>query len=139
MASPGNDQYLERDDGILDESVEFFCVASSDTKSPATHRPESETLPVAASRALLAPGSWATPCESREYAGKVLTLLGLMAMAVFIGGFGAWSVSAPLAEAAIAQGVIGSRASVVSSPIRKGDRFRNCPCATAITCGPVRC
>ncbi|MBE9606821.1 HlyD family type I secretion periplasmic adaptor subunit [Acetobacteraceae bacterium H6797] len=33
-------------------------------------------------------------------------LLGIAAMAIFIGGFGAWSAYAPLAEAAIAQGVI---------------------------------
>jgi multidrug efflux pump subunit AcrA (membrane-fusion protein) len=65
----------------------------------------------------------------------VLTLLGLMAMAVFIGGFGAWSVSAPLAEAAIAQGVIeveGQRrvianqegGSVQELPVRDGDHVR---------------
>lgn len=33
-------------------------------------------------------------------------LIGLVSIAVFIGGFGAWSVFAPLAEAAIAEGVI---------------------------------
>jgi HlyD family secretion protein len=64
-----------------------------------------------------------------------LILLGLMAMAVFIGGFGAWSVSAPLAEAAIAQGVIeveGQRrvianqegGSVQELPVRDGDHVR---------------
>ena len=39
-------------------------------------------------------------------ADRSVMLLGLISMAVFIGGFGAWSVFAPLAEAAIAQGVI---------------------------------
>jgi HlyD family type I secretion membrane fusion protein len=62
-------------------------------------------------------------------------LLGLFSMAVFIGGFGAWSVFAPLAEAAIAQGVIkveGQRrvianqegGSVRELPVRDGDRVQ---------------
>jgi HlyD family secretion protein len=62
-------------------------------------------------------------------------LFGLMAMTVFIGGFSAWSVSAPLAEAAIAQGVIeveGQRrvianqegGSVQELPVRDGDHVR---------------
>ena len=36
-----------------------------------------------------------------------VVLLGLISMAIFIGGFSAWSFFAPLAEAAIAAGVIG--------------------------------
>jgi hypothetical protein len=43
-------------------------------------------LLVAASRSLLAPGSWATPCESGEYAGKV-TLVGEAALD---GDLGKW-------------------------------------------------
>jgi membrane fusion protein, type I secretion system len=35
-----------------------------------------------------------------------VVLLGLISMAIFIGGFSAWSLFAPLAEAAIAEGVI---------------------------------
>jgi multidrug efflux pump subunit AcrA (membrane-fusion protein) len=35
-----------------------------------------------------------------------VVLLGLISMAIFIGGFAAWSFFAPLAEAAIAEGVI---------------------------------
>ena len=37
---------------------------------------------------------------------RSVVLLGLISMAVFIGGFSAWSFFAPLAEAAIAEGVI---------------------------------
>jgi HlyD family secretion protein len=38
---------------------------------------------------------------------RAVVLLGLISMAVFIGGFAAWSYFAPLAEAAMAEGVIG--------------------------------
>ncbi|MCA1454227.1 HlyD family type I secretion periplasmic adaptor subunit [Bradyrhizobium sp. BRP22] len=62
-------------------------------------------------------------------------LLGLIAMAVFIGGFSVWSVSAPLAEAAIANGLIeveGQRrvianqegGSVQELLVRDGDHVR---------------
>ena len=37
---------------------------------------------------------------------RSVVLLGLISMAIFIGGFSAWSFFAPLAEAAIAEGVI---------------------------------
>ncbi|RZN31266.1 HlyD family type I secretion periplasmic adaptor subunit [Bradyrhizobium sp. Leo121] len=44
--------------------------------------------------------------EAPHPSTRGVILLGLMAMAVFIGGFSVWSVSAPLAEAAIANGLI---------------------------------
>ncbi|WP_051334629.1 HlyD family type I secretion periplasmic adaptor subunit [Bradyrhizobium sp. Ai1a-2] len=44
--------------------------------------------------------------EAPHPSTRGVIVLGLMAMTVFIGGFSVWSVSAPLAEAAIASGLI---------------------------------
>ena len=70
---------------------------------------------------------------------RSVVLLGLISMAVFIGGFSAWSFFAPLAEAAIAEASSALKANIGSSPTRRADRSRNCSCAMAITFGPVRC
>jgi HlyD family type I secretion membrane fusion protein len=62
-------------------------------------------------------------------------VLGLVSIAVFVGGFGAWSTLAPLAEAAIASGVIkveGERRVIANQEggsvrellVRDGDRVR---------------
>src|SRR6201987_1661035 len=50
------------------------------------HRTKSGTLPVAESRGLLAPDSWATSCQSREYPGKVA----LIGKAALDGDLGNW-------------------------------------------------
>jgi HlyD family type I secretion membrane fusion protein len=51
----------------------------------------------------LLPPAWMNPPHPPTHG---VVLLGLISMAIFIGGFSAWSFFAPLAEAAIAEGVI---------------------------------
>lgn len=86
-------------------------------------------------RDLTLPSSLVNLADTPQPPTRGIIWLGLLSMAVFIGGFGAWSVFAPLAEAAIAEGVIkveGQRrvianlegGSVRQLLVRDGDRVQ---------------
>lgn len=100
------------------------------TRSPALSQ-HATVSPLGQPHPLLPP-AWIDPPHPPT---RGIALLGLISMAIFVSGFTAWSVFAPLAEAAIAEGVISVEGehriianqeggSVLELLVRDGDRVR---------------